>query len=118
MTINAFFHIEWSSTDLERSRRFYDSLFEWTFLPFGDDYLLFEDTEGTSGGIMRVDEVVVGRSPCVYIEVDDLKETIEKARANGGTLADPPREMPSMGRFAHITDPDGNFVGIYEVSQD
>lgn len=50
MAKHAFCHIEWSSTDLERSKTFYGGLFAWKFEPWGEDYLTFTAPEGPGGG--------------------------------------------------------------------
>ncbi|UCF07165.1 MAG: VOC family protein, partial [Thermoplasmata archaeon] len=107
-------HFEWSSTDLERTRTFLSALFGWKFTPWGDDYLLFKTPEGPNGGIMKVDAVEPGRSPYIYIEVDEIEPYVEKAEELGGGIDEPKKEIPKVGWFAHITDPDGNIIGLFQ----
>lgn len=107
-------HIEWSSTDLQRTKSFLSGLFGWKFRYFGEDYLSFDTPEGPGGGIMRVDRVRPGESPYVYIEVEEIEPYLERAKKLGGGVAVPKTEIPTIGWFAHLTDPDGNVVGVFQ----
>ena len=114
MAKHSFGHIEWSSTDLERTKSFLSGLFEWEFKQWGEDYLLFSPPEGPGGGIMKVDEVRPGGSPVVYVEVDEIEPYLEKVGELGGDVAVPKTEIPNQGWFAHIKDPDGNIFGLFQ----
>lgn len=107
-------HIEWSSTDLEKTKTFLSGLFDWKFEAWGEEYLLFMPPDGVGGGIAKVDTVQPGESPAVYIEVDEIEPYLEKAKQLGGGIAVPKTEIPTMGWFAHITDPDKNIVGLFQ----
>jgi len=114
MAKHAICHVEWSSTDLERTRAFLSGLFGWEFQAWGEDYLVFTPPEGVEGGIMKVDEVHPGASPLVYIEVEEIEPYLERAKELGGGVAVPKTEIPTVGWFAHLTDPDGNVVGLFQ----
>lgn len=114
MAKHAICHIEWSSTDLGRTKAFLSGLFGWEFQPFGGDYLVFSTPEGPGGGIMKADEVKSGESPLVYIEVEEIEPYLERAKGLGGRVAVPKTEIPTVGWFAHLTDPDGNVVGLFQ----
>ncbi|MFQ6104290.1 MAG: VOC family protein [Candidatus Glassbacteria bacterium] len=114
MAKNEICHVEWSSTDLERTKDFLSGLFGWKFEPFGENYLLFSAPEGIGGGIMKVDEVKVGESPYIYTEVDEIEPYLEKAQKLGGKVAVTKTEIPNIGWFAHLNDPDGNVVGLFQ----
>ena len=49
----------------------------------------------------------------INYRVDDLDALLEKLAAAGVTI-DPKREEASYGKFAWITDPDGNRVELWE----
>ena len=80
----------------------------------GDDYLLFSTPEGPNGGIMKVDTVVPGKSPYIYIDVDEIEPYIEKTKELGGGIDVPKKEIPKVGWYAHLKDPDGNIIGIFQ----
>ncbi len=49
----------------------------------------------------------------MYVKVDDLQATIDRAVELGGKMLVPPVSMPH-GSFAWIADPEGTIVGIYK----
>ncbi|MBU7014011.1 MAG: VOC family protein [Theionarchaea archaeon] len=107
-------HIEWSSTDLERTKKFLSGLFEWEFEYWGENYLLFSPPEGVGGGIAQVENVNPGDSPLIHVEVDEIEPYLEKAKQLGGCVAAPKTEIPTVGWYAVLTDPDGNLVGLFQ----
>ena len=107
-------HIEWSSTDLEKTKAFLSGLFNWKFESWGESYILFSPPEGVGGGITKTDVVKPGESPVVYIEVEEINMYCEKAQKLGGGVAIPKTEISDTGWFAHLTDPDGNIVGLFQ----
>lgn len=106
-------HIEWSSTNLKRTQTFFGGLFGWKFEPWGEEYVLFK-SPNLGGGFMKADKVRPGQSPTVYVEVQEIEPYLKKAKEHGGGVAVPKTEIPTMGWFAHLTDPDGNIVGIFQ----
>jgi predicted enzyme related to lactoylglutathione lyase len=107
-------HVEWGSTNLERTQVFYGGLFDWKFMPFGDEYMVFQAPEHTGGGFAKMKEVKAGGSPLVYVQVDEIEPYLEKAKALGGHVEAPKSEIPTIGWFAHLKDPDGNIVGLVQ----
>ncbi len=114
MAKHAICHIEWSSTDLERTKSFLSGLFGWKFQPFGEEYVLFSPPEGPGGGIAKVDEVKPGESPSVYVEVDEIEPYLERAKELGGGVRVRKTEIPNTGWWALITDPDGGPIGLFQ----
>ena len=54
-----------------------------------------------------------GRGPTVHLMVaGSVEEALARAEAAGGKALSPVIEIPA-GRFAYITDPDGNSVGLF-----
>jgi predicted enzyme related to lactoylglutathione lyase len=111
-------HIEWASTDLKRTQVFYGGLFGWTFEAWGDSYVLFKCPDGFGGGFAKQKEVRAGRSPLVYVQVDEIEPYLKKAKELGGGVADPKTQIdPSVGWYTHLTDPDGNIVGLFQSAR-
>jgi len=50
----------------------------------------------------------------VYVQVDNLQATLDKAAELGGKTLVPPTEIPGMGSFAWLTDIDGNVSGLWK----
>ena len=114
MAKHAVCHFEWSSTDLERTKQFLSGLFDWKFEPWGDEYLMFTPPDGPGGGIMKVDSVTPGKSPYIYIEVEEIEPYLDKVKRLGGDIEKPKQEIPNIGWYAHVLDPDGNIVGLFQ----
>ncbi|MEZ5721883.1 MAG: VOC family protein [Paracoccaceae bacterium] len=49
----------------------------------------------------------------VHFNVPELASATARATAAGGTVDGAPVEIPP-GRFAYVTDPDGNRIGLFE----
>ena len=107
-------HFEWSCTDLERTKNFLQGLFGWEFRPWNDDYWLFDLPDGPDGGLMKVDKVEPGKSPYLYFEVDEIEPYLDKVMELGGGIEKEKTEIPGVGWYAHLIDPDGNTVGLMQ----
>jgi predicted enzyme related to lactoylglutathione lyase len=106
--------MEWSSSDLERTKIFLEAMFAWDFKAWGKEYLLFNPPDGPGGGIMKVDKVNPGDSPVIYIEVDEIESYLPRVEDIGGKVKVPKTEIPAVGWHAVITDHDGNSYGLFQ----
>lgn len=114
---NPVVHFEIGCRDGEKSQAFYAKLFGWSFEAYGPARMLNTGAkEGIHGHLNSL-----GHEPhnycVVYVSVDDLAKTIEEAVKLGGKALVPPTEVPGMGHFAWITDPEGNMVGLWKSMQ-
>lgn len=108
-------HVEWSSTDLKKTQHFYGGLFGWKFDPWGEEYVLFKAPDGIGGGFMKMKKVTPGESPRVYVEVAEIEPYLTKAKDLGGQVTAAKTQIdPSVGWYAHLSDPDGNLVGLFQ----
>jgi len=114
MTKNAICYIEWSCTDLGRTKAFLAGLFDWQFEPSGEDYLIIKPPAGPGGGVQKVDGVQPGASPVVYVELDEIEQYLRRTKTLGGVVAVEKTEIPTLGWYALIKDPDGNTIGLYQ----
>ncbi|OZA83560.1 MAG: glyoxalase, partial [Azorhizobium sp. 39-67-5] len=48
-----------------------------------------------------------------YVHVDDVDAAVAKAKALGGALHIEPRDIPGVGRFAVIGDPQGAVISLF-----
>ena len=53
----------------------------------------------------------------IYVEVEDLQATLDKAESLGGKTTMPIMEIPGMVTLAHFSDPDGNVIGIVKSAE-
>lgn len=103
--------------DPAAAREFYSKTFNWSVKesPEYTEYLL----EGIShAGMMKIREEW-GQMPSVwnvYFRVDDCDKSVEKAIALGGSVIVPPTDIPDVGRFAILCDPQGAMFSLIRLS--
>jgi uncharacterized protein len=106
-----FIWYELMTTDADGAARFYGQVLGWTFKSpdiTGIDYRLFGTAESDVGGVMTSPEG--GGMPPVwlgYVGVDDVDKMVESVTDGGGAVHLPPTDIPGVGRFAFVADPQG-----------
>ncbi len=109
-------HCEIPSTDLDKSKDFFQKVLGWDFKPFGNGYLLFNNHKGTMVGLRKVDEIAKGESTVFHVNIPDIESILKKVKENGGAVKRTRTVIPAMGWYALFTDPDGNTIGLYQKS--
>lgn len=106
------------STDVERSKAFYGELFNWTFkaMPMpGMDYIVIEAAGKGIGGLMAPP---AGAPPMsfwgTYLSVPDVDAATAKATELGGAVHVPPTDIPTVGRFSFVADPQGAVLYLFK----
>lgn len=113
----AFSWCELITSDTEAAKRFYTSLFGWDMevmsVP-GMVYTVVKAGGKGIGGIMETPEQAQGMPPMwgAYVTVDDVDETARAAQQLGGKLLVEPRDIPDVGRFCVIQDPQGAMINV------
>ena len=112
---NAFVHIELQTRDVDKSKKFYGSMFNWKMeeIP-GMDYTIVKVGEGTGGGMMKNPMPGDPDNWLPYVLVDDVSASTKKAATLGATIARDVTEVPDMGWFSVITDPTGATFGLWQ----
>jgi predicted enzyme related to lactoylglutathione lyase len=115
---NPFVHVELMTTDINKSKEFYKSLFRWQFEDTAEhDYTMIKVGEGTGGGMMR--HPVPGQPSqwLAYVLVDDIKASTEKAKSLGANIVKPVTEIPGVGSFSIMIDPTGASLAMFEPKE-
>ncbi|HEY3523987.1 MAG TPA: VOC family protein [Candidatus Limnocylindrales bacterium] len=117
MATGTITHIEIPADDVERAKRFYEAVAGWDFSAMEGfpNYWLFRTGDASGGGLGRRGESV-GNVIRDYINVARLEDAVAAAEQNGGSVVTPPQEIPGMGRWAAVTDSEGNEIGLWEDS--
>jgi len=108
-------HFEIGCRNSGKTQEFYSKLFDWKIEQHGPAAMI------ATGGGMGIDGHItsLGHEPynyvTFYVHVDDLKAYLDKAGTLGGKMLVPPTEVPGMGHFAWMADPDGNIVGLWKL---
>lgn len=106
-------HWEIEALDPQRIKAFYAELFNWDIT---DGFVLdipagYGGPEpGPAGHIRQSDRSGV----TLYIQVRDLRESLDKAVALGGAITMEPLDLPDGPTLAGITDPEGNPVTLVQ----
>jgi predicted enzyme related to lactoylglutathione lyase len=108
-------HLEIIGSDPTKLRKFYAELFDWKFgEPMGPEMghysLVQPDSAGIGVGVGA--EMGGGSRTTAYVEVSDLKATLDQAVAMGGKVLMEPMEIPGVVNFARFSDPEGNVIGL------
>jgi predicted enzyme related to lactoylglutathione lyase len=103
-------YIEFSVKSVPEAKRFYGSVFGWTFEDYGPDYASFADGR-LSGGFQTNAQVRSG-GPLVVIYAADLESMERRVRDAGGSIVKPIFSFPGGRRF-HFTDPSGNELAVW-----
>ena len=120
-------HFEIPADDIARAKEFYGSVFEWqledidgmdytsvTTVPVDDQQMPTEPGAINGGLIHRSEELSV---PVLTVDVDSIDETLKSVEAAGGTVVRSRTEIPGMGAYAYLRDPEGNVVGLWETTE-
>lgn len=107
----------------EKAGTFYAGLFGWrlTAFPGPMEYTVFRLTGADQGvgGMMPMPAEMKDVPPhwLPYFRVDDVDATVAQARDLGGTICNPPMDIPTVGRIAMLADPQGAAFAILKVSE-
>ncbi|WP_263358477.1 VOC family protein [Acidicapsa ligni] len=102
-------YIEFTSTDIEKTKSFYSAVFGWSFEDWGPEYISFTGL-GIDGGFAKGD--VKAGGPLVILYSNDLAATEKGIVAAGGSITVPTFEFPGGRRF-HFSDGVGNVLAVW-----
>jgi uncharacterized protein len=105
-----FIWYELMTSDLDAAQDFYSPVLGWSFGDSGQsgmDYRIISMGAEGVGGMMKMPEAAP--MPCWlgYIGVDDVDAEAAQIRAAGGSVHMEPQDIPGVGRFAFVADPQG-----------
>ena len=122
---NSVVHFEIFTSDVERTRKFYEQVFGWRFEAgaYPDFYHIQAGAAGdpglTLGLLAKRHRQVADREASTNafrctVSVKSLKDTLAAVQAAGGSLRSSITEIPPVGTVAEITDDDGNVLCLME----
>lgn len=103
-------YVEFLTTDIEETKRFYSAVFGWEFTDYGPEYTSF--TDGRLGGGFALAPEVAAGGPLVVLYATNLAEIEASIRESGGRIVREIFEFPGGRRF-HFTDPSGNELAVW-----
>ena len=115
---NPFVHVELATTDLDKAKSFYQSLFDWKLnemdMGGGMHYTMIEVGEGTGGGMMKHPMPGAPSAWLAYVNVDNVRASTDKAKSLGATIMRDVTEVPNAGSFSIVVDPTGAMLGLWQ----
>ncbi|MGB6488220.1 MAG: VOC family protein [Steroidobacteraceae bacterium] len=110
---------ELMTTDPQAAGTFYSKVLPWKTQPSGmPDYTLWVAGKTQTGGLMAQPESArqSGAPPSwlVYIGTPDVDATAATAERLGGKVLKAPADIPSVGRFAVLADPQGAAFAVFK----
>lgn len=111
---------ELATRDTETASRFYTQLFGWqtnTQQMGPMTYTSFMNGDRPAGGMLPITEEWGDAPPnwMVYFAVEDCDRSADRATSLGARIIVPPTDIPEVGRFAVIQDPQGAVFSIISL---
>ncbi len=115
-----FVHYDLMTSDVDSAVDFYTRLAGWQTTPWqgeGDPYTMWTNNGVPLGGVMPLPEEAnaAGAPPnwIAYVMVPDTDATVERTEALGGSVIVPATEIPNVGKFSILLDPQGGAFAIF-----
>ncbi len=118
-----FVWYEHLTRDARAATAFYTDVVGWKTQPFpeGGDYVMWVGSQGPLGGVMKLPEEArrSGAPPhwMAHVQVDDVDATVALVKKLGGKLHKEPTDIPSVGRFAVLADPQGASFCVFKPNE-
>ena len=112
----AFSWNELMTSDLEGAKSFYGAMFNWQMkdLEMESTYTMASVDGEDKAGMMALPPHMPGVPPHwgAYVTVEDVDASAKQAEALGGKVLMPARDIPNVGRFCVIADPQGAVLSM------
>jgi predicted enzyme related to lactoylglutathione lyase len=111
MPSSPFVWYDLMTSDIAAAERYYTNVVGWGVIDTGMDYKIWTMGERQVGGLMLVpeDAKAMGARPCWmgYVGVADVDAKAAELTQAGGKVLKPGTDIPNVGRFAVVADPQG-----------
>ena len=110
--------IDLSTSDVDRAKQFYGTVFGWTFEDAGPEYggyiNAFKDGRHVAGLMYNDPQWNSPDGWSIYLHTADIKAKFDAAIAAGATSWVEPMEVKDKGWMAVLTDPAGAVFGLWQ----
>lgn len=119
--LNVWFDL--MTTDMEGAKAFYTETIGWKTQPYKDadpkmPYTMWVAGDSPLGGVMPLAEEAkkMGAPPhwIAYTTVENVDAAVKQAEKLGGRTYAPPMDIPNVGRFAILGDPQGATFAVFK----
>src|SRR5215204_319492 len=102
---------ELGTNDTQKAGEFYSNVFGWSKEGFGGpiEYTVFKNGDEGVGGMYQIKPEMGPIPPhwLVYFAVEDCDAKVQNATELGASIMKPAEDIPGVGRFAILNDPQG-----------
>lgn len=119
---------ELMTTDKTRAVPFYTKVIGWSTMDWKapdanlPPYTMWTNGETMLGGVMDLPEEAKGNGVrptwVLYIATPDIEGTVKRVKRLAGAVRTPPTVIPTVGRFAVLTDPQGATFCVFQSHND
>jgi predicted enzyme related to lactoylglutathione lyase len=112
---NPFAHVELSTDDVKKAKKFYQSVFGWklTDIP-AMGYTMIDVGGGVGGGMQKKQMAEAPTAWLPYVQVEDLDATMAKAIKLGAKAQVEHQDIGDMGAIGIFIDPAGAAIGLWQ----
>jgi predicted enzyme related to lactoylglutathione lyase len=111
---------ELMTTDTDAASDFYSRVVPWKAEDSGmPSYSIWMSGKVRAGGLMALPENDGPATPphwIIYVGTPDVDATVEAAEKLGGKILKPAADIPNVGRFAVLSDPQGAAFAVFTPS--
>ena len=113
---------ELATRDPVAAQAFYSGLFGWSFEETNaghmGTYTRYKNGDRLAAGMLEISEPMGDVSPnwMIYFAVDDCDGAAEKAQRARANVLMPPSDIPDVGRFSVLTDPQGAAFAMIKLN--
>ncbi|GAA1115225.1 VOC family protein [Nocardiopsis metallicus] len=110
--------VELTTSDVDRALEFYGEVFGWTAESAGPEtggYMKLLSDGALIGGLGPKTSEDDPVSWSIYYNTPDLDMSFQRARELGATALVGPMDVMGLGRMAHLSDPQGGTVALWEA---
>jgi predicted enzyme related to lactoylglutathione lyase len=120
-------HFEIPANDVEKLRKFYENVLGWkitkTPMPEVEYWNIFTvptdekgmlQRPGVNGGLYPRTPEMPAAPQVNYISVENIDKYTDLVTKEGGKILVPKKQIPRVGWFAIVADPEGNAFGLLQ----
>ena len=113
---NPFTHVDLQTSDPAAAKKFYKAVFDWKFQEMPEmNWTGVDVGKGVGGGIGPIPPGnPMPPSWTSYVDVADVKKTMEKVEKAGGKALLPFMAIGDMGFIGVFQDPQGAVLGVWQ----
>lgn len=113
-----FVWCELDTSDVQGAIKFYKDVIGWNTQAFDESYSIVMAGETGVGGVTRLSDehkkIGLGPHWLGYVYADDVDQLTKKAQSLGAKTHVPPTEIPTIGRYSLIADPQGAVIALFK----